>query len=76
MSAYPSEPPAAYSPTGSSRGELGAEKTFGEKTTVVPSSPDHEIVVEEGGQRALHRSLKGRHMQMIAIGTAFSHTAQ
>lgn len=68
MAVLPSEPPAAYSPTGSSRDDTG--KTFNEKTVDAPGSPNHEVQLEEGVQHELHRSLKGRHMQMIAIGGA------
>jgi amino acid transporter len=40
------------------------------ETSAVPASPihDHHGDIEQGETDKLHRSLKGRHMQMIAIG--------
>lgn len=49
--------------------EAPAYETDAEKGTPLPrisSSSEHVVIVEENGK--LQRGLKGRHMQMIAIG--------
>ena len=73
MSNYPQEPAAAYHNSGTAQyGNKNAvydDKTGG--SSGIESGHGHDVQEGvHGEQRALNRSLKGRHMQMIAIGGA------
>ena len=67
MSTYPQEPPAAYHPddTAARKAPVYDEKHGGNTNG---SDTEGQYDVQEGEQGQLHRSLQGRHMQMIAIG--------
>jgi amino acid permease len=68
MSTLPQEPPPAY--RGAGAPEYGHEETaaYDDKSASPVMDEGQHYDVQEGGQRALSRALKGRHMQMIAIG--------
>lgn len=68
MSSYPDAPPAVYHPEGAYDGEKGMG--YEEKNGSPIYETGHEYDVATGDQHQLHRSLKGRHMQMIAIGSS------
>lgn len=66
MSSYPREPPSAYLGGSPAYGEKGP--AYDDKTGSPSTEHGPEYDIQEGEPRALSRSLKGRHMQMIAIG--------
>lgn len=68
MSSYPDEPPAAYHANNGSAPHYDAEKGFSEEKRPSVIEPQPEYDVQERSGHELHRSLKSRHMQMIAIG--------
>jgi len=66
MSSYPQEPPAVYSPNAA----YDTEKLHGYDEKPLSHGNSQEFDAGEGQANVLHRDLKGRHMQMIAIGGA------
>lgn len=68
MSSYPDEPPQAYHANGSAPGYEN-EKGFSQekRASIIEPHPEYDVIERSGGNQ-LHRDLKSRHMQMIAIG--------
>jgi len=73
MSSYPEPPPAAYHSDDRSPDYAEKASAYDEKVLSSSSHDGPQYEIQEGGQRALNRSLKGRHMQMIAIGGWRTH---
>ena len=67
MSSYPAEPEKAYNVESGSNGSPNYDE-YDEKHLGLPMDHPSGDVVQTGQQHELHRALKGRHMQMIAIG--------